>query len=194
MKYWSKLEFGEYIYYIQKIKREEKHMIIIKYIVLGAILLGTSYIGILISKKYSNRVKDLKEMRKGLNFFEEKIKFTYEPIPDVFDEISKSLSENIGAIFYNSAKKMENISAGEAWENAVNASSNSFTKEDVDIIIGLAKMLGKTDIDGQVSEIRITDKFLDVQIKDAQREKAKNAKLYKTLGATVGLALVIVLI
>ena len=48
------------------------------------------------SKKYSNRVRDLKEIRKALNFFEEKIKFTYEPIPDVFEEISKKMSENIG--------------------------------------------------------------------------------------------------
>ena len=55
-------------------------------------------------------------------------------------------------------------------------------------------MLDKTDIDRQVSESRITCKFLDVQINDAENEKLKNEKLYKTLGATVGLALVIILI
>lgn len=169
-------------------------MIIIKYIILGMILLGTSYIGILISKKYSNRVKDLNEIRKGLNFFEEKIKFTYEPIPDVFEEIRGKLNPNIGDIFYKAARSMNNISAGEAWEEAVNNSNTSLSKEDIDIVKGLAKMLGRTDIDGQVSEIRLTDKFLDVQIKDAEREKVKNEKLYKTLGATIGLALVIVLI
>ncbi len=146
------------------------------------------------SKKYSNRVRDLKEIRKALNFFEEKIKFTYEPIPDVFEEISKKMSENIGEIFSNASKKMENTSAGEAWEEAVNNSNTSFTKEDIEILKGLAKMLGRTDIDGQVSEIRLTNKFIDVQIKDAENEKAKNEKLYKTLGATVGLAIVIVLI
>ena len=146
------------------------------------------------SKKYSNRVRDLKEIRQALNFFEEKIKFTYEPIPDVFEEISKKMSENIGEIFSNASKKMENTSAGEAWEEAVNNSNTSFTKEDIEILKGLAKMLGRTDIDGQVSEIRLTNKFIDVQIKDAENEKLKNEKLYKTLGATVGLALVIILI
>ena len=146
------------------------------------------------SKKYSNRVRDLKEIRKALNFFEEKIKFTYEPIPDVFEEISKKMEENIGEIFSKASKKMENTSAGEAWEEAVNNSNTSFTKEDIEILKGLAKMLGRTDIDGQVSEIRLTNKFIDVQIIDAENEKAKNEKLYKTLGATVGLAIVIVLI
>ena len=146
------------------------------------------------SKKYSNRVRDLKEIRKALNFFEEKIKFTYEPIPDVFEEISKKMEENIGEIFSKASKKMENTSAGEAWEEADHSSNTSFTKEDIEILKGLAKMLGRTDIDGQVSEIRLTNKFIDVQIKDAENEKAKNEKLYKTLGATVGLAIVIVLI
>ena len=146
------------------------------------------------SKKYSNRLRDLKEMRKALNFFEEKIKFTYEPIPDVFEEISGKVKENIGEIFHNSSKLMENESAGVSWENAVDDSNNNFTKEDKEIIKGLAKMLGKTDIDGQVSEIRLTCKFIDVQIKGAEKEKTKNEKLYKTLGATVGLALVIILI
>ena len=146
------------------------------------------------SKKYSNRLRELKEMRKAFNFFEEKIKFTYEPIPDVFEEISHKVQDNIGEIFCNSSKSMENESAGVAWEKAVDEANNNFTKEDKDIIKGLAKMLGKTDIDGQVSEIRLTCKFLDVQIKDAENEKNKNEKLYKTLGATVGLALVIILI
>ena len=169
-------------------------MILIKYIFLGLILIGTSYVGVLMSKKYSNRLRDLKEMRKALNFFEEKIKFTYEPIPDVFEEISGKVKENIGEIFNTSSNLMQSKSAGEAWEFAVDNSNNNFTKEDKDIIKGLAKMLGKTDIDGQVSEIRLTNKFIDVQIKDAEKEKIKNEKLYKTLGATVGLALVIILI
>ena len=146
------------------------------------------------SKKYSNRVKDLKEMRKALNFFEEKIKFTYEPIPDVFREISEKMNPNIGNIFKEASEKMNDKFAGEAWEESVSNSNTNFTKEDIEIINGLAKMLGKTDIDGQVSEIRLTEKFIDTQIKEAESEKLKNEKLYKTLGATVGLAIVIVFI
>lgn len=169
-------------------------MMIFKFIFLTIILFGTSYIGILMAKKYSSRVKDLKEMRKALNFFEDKIKFTYEPIPDVFEEISSKVNENIGEIFKSSANLMQNESAGVSWEKAVDNANTNFSKEDNEVIKGLAKMLGKTDIDGQVSEIRLTNKFIDVQIKDAENEKNRNEKLYKTLGVTVGLAIVIVLI
>lgn len=169
-------------------------MIIIKYIILGIILASTSYIGVIISKRYNIRVKELKEIAKGLNYFEEKIKFTYEPIPDVFEEISKKLKCNIGDIFLNASKNMVNENAGVSWENAVDASNTSLTTEDKDIVKGLAKMLGRTDIDGQVSEIRLTSKFLEVQLKEAENQKNKNEKLYKTLGITIGLAIVIVLI
>lgn len=49
-------------------------------------------------------------------------------------------------------------------------------------------------LSGQVNEIKLIDSFLNVQIEKAEQEKRKNEKMYKTLGVTVGLAIVIVLI
>ena len=76
-------------------------MQIIKYVTLFMILLSSSYIGILISKKYSNRVKELKEFKNALNIFSTQIKFTYEPIPTIFLQISERLKSNVGYIFKN---------------------------------------------------------------------------------------------
>ena len=89
---------------------------------------------------------------------------------------------------------MKTMHAGEAWENAIDSVNTNFSKEDINIIKGLAKMLGKTDLDGQVSEIRLTKQFINTKIEEAEIEKQKNSKLYKTLGATIGLATVILLI
>ena len=52
---------------------------------------------------------------------------------------------------------------------------------------------GKTDISGQISEIDLTNTFLDMQIEKAENEKRKNQKMYKTLGTVIGLAIVIIL-
>ena len=71
------------IFFIYK-RKEEKIMIIIKFIILLGIFCLSTACGITISKKYITREKELKEMLNALNIFEEKIKFTYEPIPDVF--------------------------------------------------------------------------------------------------------------
>ena len=62
-------------------------MLIIKYVILFLLLLASSHIGILISKKYQNRVKELKELKADFNMFLTKIKMTYEPIPQIFEEI-----------------------------------------------------------------------------------------------------------
>ena len=54
--------------------------------------------------------------------------------------------------------------------------------------------MGQTDVEGQVSEIEVTQKFLDMQIEEAEEEKKKNQKMYKTLGIVFGLVFVIILI
>ncbi len=169
-------------------------MILIKFIFLIAIFIASTILGVAISKKYSTRVHELKQFQSALNIFEEKIKFTYETIPDVFEDISQNIKGNVGEIFEKSAENMRIMSAGEAWEKAIDESNTKLTKEDKDTIKGLAKMLGKTDLDGQVNEIRLTLKFLETKLQDAELERKKNEKMFKTLGATVGLALVIILV
>ena len=55
-------------------------------------------------------------------------------------------------------------------------------------------LLGKTDVDGQISQIEQTSEFLNNQIEKAEAERVKNEKLYKTLGIVSGAGLVILLI
>ena len=169
-------------------------MVVFKVFSLFSIFFISCFLGLTISKKFSSRVKELKEIKSALNMFEEKIKFTYETIPDVFFEISQNTSESISKIFEQASDDMKIMSASEAWEKAINESNTKLTKDDKDVLKSLAKMLGKTDLDGQVNEIRLTLKFLETKLKDAEMERTKNEKLYKTLGATVGLAIVIILI
>ena len=58
----------------------------------------------------------------------------------------------------------------------------------------MGKLLGKTDLDGQVSEIKLVQNFLTTQIDIAEKEKEKNEKLYRTLGGVIGIAIVIILV
>lgn len=169
-------------------------MIWIKWILLLGILGSSSYIGFLISDKYKKRVKDLKEIKKGLHIFETKIRYTVEPIPDIFLEISHHLENNIGQVFKNASVQMQKHHAKDAWVEAVESSKTNMTKEDKEILKGLGKLLGKTDVEGQMSQIDLTSSFMDTQIEKAEKELTKNEKLYKTLGVVSGLALVIILI
>ena len=168
-------------------------MLVIKFIFLIMILVASSYIGAIISNKYKDRTIELKEVKKGLNIFETKIKYTYEPVPEIFNEISKNLNENIGNIFKIASSEMKSLSAKLAWEKAVEESENNLIQEDKYVLKTLSKLLGQTDVEGQISQIEITQKFLETQLKEAQQQKEKNEKLYSKLGTTIGLAIVIIL-
>ena len=81
-------------------------MQIIKYFILFLILVFSSMIGKFISKRYVYRLQELEEMKNTLNILKNKIKFTYEPIPDIFKEISNNSNKNIGQIFKKAEEKM----------------------------------------------------------------------------------------
>jgi len=91
-------------------------------------------------------------------------------------------------------KKWKKSQHGEAWHYAIENSNTDLTKEDITILYNLEKLLGKTDVEGQLNEIELIKQFIEVQIKKSEEEQSKNEKLYKTLGVVVGLAIVIVLI
>lgn len=169
-------------------------MIFVKIVIL-ILVFGSSFsIGKLIAGKYINRVKELKEMKSALNIFETKIKFTYESVPEIFEQIGNQMEGNIGSVFKESSKKMKDVSAGEAWIQSIEKTESNLNKEDKEILKKLGKLLGRTDADGQISEIELVSNFLDTQIDIAENERNKNEKMYKTLGGIIGLTLVIIFI
>lgn len=168
-------------------------MQLIKYFILFLILILATMIGRFLSKKYVYRLEELEDIKNALNILKSKIKFTYEPIPEIFEEISKTSSRNISELFKTAKIKMNDLTANEAWEEAVGESQNNLKKEDKDVLKTLSKLLGQTDAEGQISQIEITENFLESKIQEAMEEKKKNEKLYTRLGTIMGLTIVIIL-
>lgn len=169
-------------------------MLFFKLFIIAMIIGASSAIGILFSKKYSNREKELKEMKNALNMFATKIKFTYEAIPNVFTEISNKIGGNIGNIFSRTVNRMKELPAGDAWNMAIEETNYNLNKEDVAVIRNLGRMLGQTDLDGQINEIEVVNEFLTTQLQNAREERIKNEKMYRTLGVVTGLTIAIILI
>lgn len=168
-------------------------MQLIKYFILFLILILATMIGRFLSKKYVYRLEELEDIKNALNILKSKIKFTYEPIPEIFGEISKTSGKNVSNLFEIAKNKMSDLTANEAWKEAVEESQNNLKKEDKDVLKTLSKLLGQTDVEGQISQIEITENFLESKIQEAIEEKKKNEKLYTRLGTIMGLAIVIIL-
>lgn len=168
-------------------------MQLIKYFILFLILILATMEGKYLSKKYVYRLEELEDIKNALNILKSKIKFTYEPIPEIFEEISKTSSRNISELFKTAKIKMNDLTANEAWEEAIEESQNNLKKEDKDVLKTLSKLLGQTDAEGQISQIEITENFLETKIQEAMEEKKKNEKLYTRLGTIMGLTIVIIL-
>ncbi len=167
-------------------------MFLIKGTILIGIIIISSYIGILKSKTYENRVIELNQFQNALVMFKSKIEFTYEPLKNIFEDISKVIYSKEDNIFKKTIQKEENIY--DAWSNAIDESKTFMTSEDKEIIRMMGKLLGKTDIKGQVNEILLTESLIKKQIEKAEYEKNKNVKLYKTMGIVLGIGICIILI
>lgn len=166
------------------------------YIKLGISLMivsVSSYIGVLKSEKYKNRIIELREMKSALNIFKNKILFTYEPIGEIFKQIYSVTNENISQIFKDFLSKLENMPVSDSWDLAIEENINSFTKEDKVILKNFGRFLGANNKDGQISEIEMTNEFLNKQIENAEMDRNQNERLYRSLGVIIGIGISIIL-
>lgn len=117
---------------------------------------------------------------------------------EIFEYIANAFKDdkNISRIFEYMIQEIKLNDANIALEKSIekNKMNLNLNSEDIQVIKSLGKMLGKTDVEGQVSEINLTSVFLETQIAKAEEDCKKNEKIYKTLGTIVGLAIVIILI
>ena len=87
-------------------------MQIAKIFILFIIFVLSNLIGKMIAGKFRYRLEELQEMKNALSIFKTKIKFTYEPIPEIFEEIASNLHTKMSKIFKTANEGMATLSAG----------------------------------------------------------------------------------
>ena len=173
-------------------------MSLIKIVILALIMILTTKIGIEKASTYTVRLEELNKFKESLCFLKTKIEFTYEPLNEIFKEISSFVYENKENIYKELTSKAIDDGSDNSlflsWQNATKTILNSVKNEDLIIIRNFGKLLGKTDKQGLISEIELTKTLIEKQIKNAEEEKIKNEKLYKSMGIVTGLGICIILI
>lgn len=173
-------------------------LVVFKFLFLLAILVLSTLIGVAIAKKYSNRVNELQEIVTALEILEGRINYTYDTIPEIFDFISRHLKTNIKNIFEYTSEKLsinKNYSAGEIFTATIDEEKIllDLNESDVEIFKGLSVSLGQVDLESQVKNIRLIIRSLTTQLEEARKEKDKNFKLCRNMGAIAGILIMIIL-
>jgi len=169
-------------------------MFFVKFIDSVLIIIVCAYIGNNKANKFTLRITKLRNLKSSFCIFKTKLEFTYEPIKEIFSEISKMVYLEKNNIFKSYVTNLEQENYEDAWILSVAENSYGFSKEDIVVINNFGNLLGKTDINGQLNEIELANNFLDKQIIDAEELRKKNEKLYKSLGIILGIAIVIIFI
>lgn len=143
-------------------------MILIKWIILGIVFVLTINLGIQVASQYRNRVQELKEMKSALNAFKTKIKYERQPVKEAFLDVSNNLETNAKEVFVLASRYLEYETAENSWTKALENADTYMLDEDIKVLKILNKLLGKTDLEGQLNQIDLTTNFLDAQIAKAR--------------------------
>jgi len=161
------------------------------------IMISTTMAGIYYGSIPSFRIKDLKEIKRGLLILKSEIEYAATPLTIACESISTKLDNPMGKIFGNFAQhlkeKTDDIPL--AWQLSLEASKPQayLTKEDINQLISFGTTLGYLDKHLQIRTIDMTTSYLNQEIEDLREVSLKNKKLYQTLGILGGLLIIIAL-
>ena len=160
---------------------------------------ASSFIGYALAKDLKTRQQELRQFQGQISMLENEIRYMSNPLADAFEKIAEGKSGSSSVIFLKAAEIMKNeagSSAPDAWKRAVEAciSHTSLNKEDEKIIKSFANMLGGSDTEGQLKNIRNFTGMLENQQKNADEKYKSTAPVYRKLGVLFGIAIVILLL
>lgn len=174
-------------------------MFLIKIAASIMIFIPSAIIGILIGRRYSNRVENITSMINCLLILDTEIIHLSNPIDIAFKNVDERSNSKVSKIFLDTIINLNsnrNSNLYNAFKNTliIERSNYNFTKEDEEILLSLSKVIGVTDSDEQKKHFDTAIEQLKIQRKQAISDAEKNEKLYKKLGIVFGLLIILILI
>lgn len=168
---------------------------------IGCILIiaASTAVGFMLAEGLKKRSLQLKEFQRAILQLENEIMYTLTALPEACQIVSKKSKEPIAHIFEKIALKLMNNecdSVHRAFFQVLEEAKNALflNKDDINIILDLARTLGDSDIEGHRKVFQLAGNYLSKSISDAEINLAKGSKMYKYLGFSFGAAVVILLV
>ncbi|MFA6939488.1 MAG: stage III sporulation protein SpoIIIAB [Clostridiaceae bacterium] len=163
------------------------------------IIIASTYSGFYFGNRLIKRINELTELERLGTLLENEIVYSHTPLPQAICSISSRQGNNIEKLFYKMYEKLlnnETDSIFQAVSFAVNENFRQLSteKDDLKILLNLAKSLGDYDIEGFKKVFALYKIGIKNKILDAESKKNKNIKMYRYLGFSIGAMAVIMII
>lgn len=168
---------------------------------LGIVLIvaASTIWGFYYGERFKKRVKDLKELQRGIYVLKSEINFTRSLLPDALHKVYEKCDGPIGGIFLRVSELLSTNEEDDVYScfiQSINEKKGelSLTQGDLGIFMDFTKSLGEVDIEGHNDMLALTLENLGKALEDAERNIDKNVKMYRYLGFSFGAMVGIILI
>lgn len=161
------------------------------------LILACGTAGILKSQVFSQRLKELNDLKDSFRMLRTEISYMKDPLPVIFERLGSGRQNIASEIFGTCCQLMkEKQDMQYSWCSSVDmaARNSSLTREDKAVIYDLGHQLGKSSVDGQIDLLQMTEEKLTIQIGNAEEQRKTKGKMYAGLGFSIGIVIAILLI
>lgn len=161
----------------------------VKYIGLIFIVLCCFGAGYYLSLRLKARYDFLTAFKDFLSALEINLRFKNT---EIFSLVKSSAPELLNNFFKDNNENNFQL----YWSGCVSDIPKSFAlkKDDISLLYEFGKLLGTTDIDGQLNHINLYKELINTNIDNSLSELKTKSKLYKMLGLFAGLTIALLLL
>lgn len=162
------------------------------------ILVSGSSMGWLSGYQLKQKIRQMKEFQSLLLYMKGEIKYSHQPVGELFLKISEKANEPYRSILTETGKELkrhQGKSLYEIWkENIAHVQKDLyFSKKEMEMLMTCGAALGNLDRESQISQLEFQLQQWGENTKRLQEQYLENAKLYRNLGV-MGSILVVILL
>lgn len=173
-------------------------MSVIRMVGMLLIFTGASAIGFGAAFRVRQTAVQLQQLYDALEMMQCELNYTLTPLPALCGVVAKTGKGVIGTLFANlgaalSGEQPQN--PAQAMRQAIAQTTRlSLPEEILFSLLELGDTLGKFDLEGQISMLRLTQRRIRTCLDTCERERTHRCRSYAALGICTGAALIILMI
>lgn len=163
----------------------------------SALILACGILGLAKGHTYTQRFRELQEIKDILLMLRTEIHYRKDPLPVIFRRISESKDTLASRVLLCCRENIETgKSLQESWQSAVSemTAKSCLTETDKKILYDMGIQLGRSNVKGQSDLLILTQQKIELQLAEADTDRHSKGKMYSGLGFSLGIVITVLLI